>query len=203
MAMHTESMPLNMFMGHDLNALTRNWWLILARGLVSIIFGVLAFIWPGLTLLALTLLYGAYALVDGIICLTAAITGSDKSTSTGWLVLVGILGVAVGVLTFAWPGISAFTLVVLIGAWALMIGIFEIAGAIRLRKEIEDEWLLILSGIISVLFGLAVLFAPGAGALALIWAIGAYAIAAGVLMAGFALRLRRRLASAGDVHASH
>jgi uncharacterized membrane protein HdeD (DUF308 family) len=94
--------------------------------------------------------------------------------------------------------------VVLIGAWALMIGIFEIAGAIRLRKEIEDEWLLILSGIISVLFGLAVLFAPGAGALALIWAIGAYAIAAGVLMAGFALRLRKRLASAGgDVRASH
>jgi len=165
------------------------------RGIVSVIFGVLAFIWPGITVLALTLLYGAYAFLDGALCLTAAVTGSnDKSTSTGWLLFVGILGVAVGVLTFAWPGLSAFTLVTLIGAWALMIGIFEIVGAIRLRKEIEDEWLLILSGAISVLFGLAILLAPGAGALALVWAIGAYAIAAGVLMAGFALRLRRRLA---------
>jgi uncharacterized membrane protein HdeD (DUF308 family) len=192
MAMQTESMPLSMFMGHDLQALARNWWLLLLRGIVSVIFGVMAFFWPGITLLALTLLYGAFAFVDGILCLTAAVTGSDKSTSTGWLVLIGILGVAVGVLTFAWPGISAFALVVLIGAWALMIGIFEIAGAIRLRKEIQDEWWLILSGAISVLFGLAVLFAPGAGALALVWAIGAYAIAAGVLMAGFALRLRQR-----------
>jgi uncharacterized membrane protein HdeD (DUF308 family) len=188
-------MPFPAFLGHDLSVLTRNWWLLLARGIVSVIFGVLAFVWPGITLLALTLLYGAYAFLDGALCLTAAVTGSsDKSTSTGWLLFVGILGVAVGVLTFAWPGLSAFTLVTLIGAWALMIGIFEIVGAIRLRKEIEDEWLLILSGAISVLFGLAILLSPGAGALALVWAIGAYAIAAGVLMAGFALRLRRRLA---------
>ena len=190
-----QSMPFPAFLGHDLSVLTRNWWLLLVRGIVSVIFGVLAFIWPGITVLALTLLYGAYAFLDGALCLTAAVTGSnDKSTSTGWLLFVGILGVAVGVLTFAWPGLSAFTLVTLIGAWALMIGIFEIVGAIRLRKEIEDEWLLILSGAISVLFGLAILFAPGAGALALVWVIGAYAIAAGVLMAGFALRLRRRLA---------
>jgi len=189
------SMPFPAFLGHDLSVLTRNWWLLLVRGIVSVIFGVLAFVWPGITLLALTLLYGAYAFLDGALCLTAAVTGSsDKSTSTGWLLFVGILGVAVGVLTFAWPGLSAFTLVTLIGAWALMIGIFEIVGAIRLRKEIEDEWLLILSGAISVLFGLAILLSPGAGALALVWAIGAYAIAAGVLMAGFALRLRRRLA---------
>ena len=86
------------FLGHDLSVLTRNWWLLLVRGIVSVIFGVLAFVWPGITLLALTLLYGAYAFLDGALCLTAAVTGSnDKSTSTGWLLFVGILGVAVGV----------------------------------------------------------------------------------------------------------
>lgn len=191
MAMQTESMPLSMFMGHDLQALARNWWLLLLRGIVSVIFGVMAFFWPGITLLALTLLYGAFAFVDGVLSLTAAVTGSDKSTSTGWLVLVGILGIAVGVLTFAWPGITAFTLVVLIGAWALMIGIFEIVGAIRLRKEIEGEWLLGLSGSLSILLGIILLLQPAAGALAVVWWIGAFAVIMGLAYIGLALRLRK------------
>ncbi len=173
-----------------LHALARNWWLLLLRGLVSILFGVLAFIWPGITLLSLVIIYGAYALADGIFAIIAAFRGEGGPAPRWWLVLVGLMGIAVGVLTFALPGLTALTLLMLIGAWALVRGIFEIVGAIRLRKEIDNEWMLILSGIISVLFGAYMLLAPGAGALALIWVIGAYAIIAGVLLVALAFKLR-------------
>jgi uncharacterized membrane protein HdeD (DUF308 family) len=161
-----------------LHALARNWWLLLLRGLVSILFGVLAFIWPGITLLSLVIIYGAYALADGIFAIIAAFRGEGGPAPRWWLVLVGLMGIA------------ALTLLMLIGAWALVRGIFEIVGAIRLRKEIDNEWMLILSGIISVLFGAYMLLAPGAGALALIWVIGAYAIIAGVLLVALAFKLR-------------
>jgi uncharacterized membrane protein HdeD (DUF308 family) len=102
----------------------------------AVLFGLLAFIWPGLTLVTLVLLYGAFALVDGVISLIAAFTGSAKPVPTWWLVVVGVLGIAAGIVTFAWPGITAILLVLFIGAWALVHGIFEIIGAIQLRKEI-------------------------------------------------------------------
>lgn len=174
-----------------LHALAKNWWLLLLRGIAAIIFGVLAFIWPGLTLLVLVILYGAYALVDGVLSLAAAVMGRGGPVPTWWLVIVGVLGIAVGILTFVWPGITALVLILFIGAWALVTGIFEIIGAIRLRKEIDDEWMLILSGALSVLFGLGVMILPGAGALALIWVIAIYAIIFGVLMIALALRLRK------------
>src|SRR5262245_31030988 len=155
-----------------LHALAKCWWLLLLRGIAAVLFGLLAFIWPGLTLVTLVLLYGAFALVDGVISLVAAFTGSTKAGSTWWLVVVGLLGIAAGIVTFAWPGITAILLVLFIGAWALVHGIFEIIGAIKLRKEIDNEWMLILGG--AVLFGLIVLIAPGAGALGLIWAIASY-----------------------------
>ena len=113
-----------------------------------------------MTLVTLVLLYGAFALVDGVISLIAAFTGSAKPVPTWWLVVVGLLGIAAGIVTFAWPGITAILLVVFIGAWALVHGIFEIIGAIQLRKEIDNEWMLILGGLLSVVFGLIVLFAP-------------------------------------------
>jgi uncharacterized membrane protein HdeD (DUF308 family) len=174
-----------------LHALAKNWWLLLLRGIAAIIFGVLAFIWPGLTLLVLVILYGAYALVDGVLSLAAAVMGRGGPVPTWWLVVVGLLGIAAGILTFVWPGITALVLILFIGAWALVTGIFEIIGAIRLRKEIDDEWMLILSGVLSVLFGLGVMILPGAGALALIWVIAIYAIIFGVLMIALALRLRK------------
>ena len=174
-----------------LHALAKNWWLLLLRGIAAVIFGVLAFIWPGLTLLVLVILYGAYALVDGVLSLAAAVMGRGGPIPTWWLVVVGLLGIAVGILTFVWPGITALVLILFIGAWALVTGIFEIIGAIRLRKEIDDEWLLILSGILSVLFGLGVMILPGAGALALIWVIAAYAIIFGILTIALSLRLRK------------
>lgn len=174
-----------------LHALAQAWWLVLLRGIAGILFGLLAFIWPGITLLTLIFLYGAYALVDGVIALVAAFTGRVPGAPTWWLVVVGLLGIVAGVITFAWPGVTALVLIVFIGAWAIAHGVFEIIGAIKLRKEIDNEWLLILAGALSILFGLIVLIAPGAGALGLIWAIGAYAIVFGLLLVGFAMRLRR------------
>ncbi len=173
-----------------LHALARNWWLLLLRGIAGILFGLLAFAWPGITLLSLVILYGFYALVDGLFAILAAIKGGNAE-SRWWLILIGILGVAAGLLTFFWTGITALVLTMFIGAWALIHGIFEIVGAIKIRKEIDNEWWLILSGALSVIFGLMVLIMPGAGALALIWVIGAYAIIFGGLLVGFAFRLKK------------
>lgn len=179
--------------------LTRGWWLLLLRGIAGILFGIAAFIWPGLTILALTLLYGAFALTDGILSLGAAFTGGgnkgsdrggDGAIPTWWLALIGLLGIAAGAVAFLWPGLTAFALIVMIGAWAVAIGVLEIIGAIWLRKEIEDEWLLIATGVLSVLFGLAILLRPGLGALALAWAVGAFALLSGLLHVAFAFRLK-------------
>jgi len=173
-----------------LHALAKNWWLLLLRGIAGILFGVLAFIWPGITLLTLIIFYGAYALLDGIFAIAAALRGGDMQ-SRWWLILIGVLGIAAGLLTFLWPGLTALVLTSFIGAWSLIHGIFEIVGAIKIRKEIDNEWWLILSGALSVLFGLALLIMPGAGALALIWIIGIYSIIFGGLLVGFALRLKK------------
>ena len=174
-----------------LRAVARHWWLVLLRGIAAIAFGILAIAWPGVTLLTLIVLYGAYALADGVLSLAAAATDRGGPVPRWWLVVAGLLGIAAGLLTFLWPGVTALVLITFMGAWALVRGIFEIIDAIRLRKQIENEWLLILAGLLSVLFGLAVLVAPGAGAVALVWLIGAYAIAFGILMVALSLRLRR------------
>src|SRR5215475_16161502 len=167
-----------------LHALAKCWWLLLLRGIAGIIFGILAFVWPGITLLTLAILYGAFAFVDGVLSLIAAFTGSAKPVPTWWLVVVGLLGIAAGLLTFLWPGITALVLILFIGGWAIAHGIFEIIGAIQLRKEIDNEWMLILGGALSVLFGVLVLAMPGLGALSLVWAIGAYSIVFGALLVG-------------------
>ena len=181
-----------------LHALAKCWWLLLLRGIAAIIFGVLAFIWPGLTLVTLVLLYGAFALVDGVLSLIAAFSGSAKPVPTWWLIVVGLLGIAAGIVTFLWPGITAILLIYFIGAWALVHGIFEIIGAIQLRKEIDNEWMLILGGVLSVVFGAIVLIAPGAGALALIWVIASYSIVFGITFVALALRLRKHSHPAGS-----
>jgi len=185
---HSEAVPVPR---PTLQALSKCWWLVLLRGIAGIVFGVLAFAWPGLTLLTLVLFYGAYALVDGILALVAAFTGGTKPVPTWWLIVVGLFGIAAGLVTFLWPGITALVLIVFIGAWAIAHGIFEIVGAIKLRKEIDNEWWLILAGVLSVIFGIVVLVAPGAGALGLVWAIGAYSFVFGILLVGLSLRLRK------------
>jgi len=173
-----------------LNALVKNWWLMLLRGIAAIVFGILAFVWPVITLATLVLFYGAFALVDGIFAVIAAIRGGVP-TPRWWLAVVGICGIVAGLLTFLWPGLTALVLLFFIAGWAIAMGVFEIIGAIRLRKEIDNEWMLILSGAISVLFGIVLLARPGAGALAVVWLIGFYAILFGILNIAFALRLRK------------
>ena len=171
-------------------ALAKNWWLLLLRGIAAIIFGVLAFAWPGLTLLTLILFYGAFALVDGVLAIIAAITGGAPAPRW-WLAIVGLLGIAAGLLTFLMPGLSALVLLFFIAGWAIATGVLQIIGAIQLRKEIDNEWLLILGGVISVLFGVGMMLAPGAGALALVWVIGTYAVIIGVVYVALALRLKK------------
>ena len=172
--------------------LGRNWGWIVVRGIAAVIFGVLALVLPGITLAALVLLWGAYALADGILALIAAFRIRDRGKPFWALLVVGILGIAAGILTFIWPGMTAIVLLAFIAAWSLVMGIFQIIAAVRLRKSIENEWLLGLSGLLSIIFGVLMLINPGAGALAVIWVIGAYAILFGVLLIALGLKLRSR-----------
>jgi uncharacterized membrane protein HdeD (DUF308 family) len=173
-----------------LPVLAKYWWLLLLRGIVAIIFGVLAFIWPGVTLLTLILFYGAFALADGVLALAHAIMGGNVG-SRWWLALVGIAGIAAGLVTFLMPGLTALVLLFFIAGWAIALGVFQIIGAIRLRKEIDNEWLIGLSGALSVLFGLVLLFAPGPGILGLIWVIASYAIVFGIMLVMEAFKLKK------------
>ena len=179
--------PLRSLLGRELS---RNWWVLLLRGVAAIIFGVLAFIWPGHSLLALTLLWGAYAVADGVLSLSGAFRGETRWGSRWWLGLVGVAGIIAGVGTFFYPGMTALVLLTFIAVWAIVIGVLEVAGAIRLRKEIRNEWLLILNGLIAIAFGVYLLVRPGQGALTLIWVIGAYAIISGLVSVAFAFRVK-------------
>ena len=175
-----------------LRAMADKWWLVLLRGIAAIIFGVLAFVWPVITLLTLTFLWSAFAVADGILALWGAITGpSGQMGSRVWLAIVGIAGILAGLLAFAWPGVTALVLLLFIAVWAIIIGVMQIWGAIQLRKEIEGEWLLILSGLLSVAFGVLLLVQPGAGALAVVWIIGWYAILAGCIYIALTVRLKK------------
>jgi uncharacterized membrane protein HdeD (DUF308 family) len=170
--------------------LARNWWALAWRGLVAVLFGAMALAWPGPTLTALALLFGAFALLDGTLVLAAATVGRCRGPSWGALLAEGWLGIAAGVLALSWPWLMALALVYVIAGWALVTGTLEIAAAVRLRGEIEGEWLLGLCGGLSILFGLALGLWPGAAAVALAWLIGAYALAFGVLVLALAFRLR-------------
>jgi uncharacterized membrane protein HdeD (DUF308 family) len=167
-----------------------NWWLLALRGLVAVLFGVLAFVWPGATLITLVWLFGAFALVNGLLSLILAAKAPKGYPRIGSLILGGLLGILAGLLTFVMPGITALGLLMLIAAWAIVTGIMEVVAAIRLRKIIANEWLLILAGIASVAFGVILFLQPAAGALALIWLIGAWALIFGILLIVLAFRMR-------------
>ncbi len=173
----------------DLDSLTQNWWAVALRGLAGILFGVITFVSPGISLAALVLLFGAYAFADGVLSIVSAVRrrGADR----WWLlVLQGIAGIGAGVVTLLWPGITALALLFVIAAWALVSGALQIAAAIRLRKVITGEWLLALGGVLSIALGVLLVLFPGPGALALVIWIGAYAFVFGILLLVLGFRLR-------------
>ena len=177
--------------------LSRNWWALALRGLAAILFGILAFAWPGITLFVLVVFFGAYMLVDGIFAIVAAVRAAGEQARWWLLLLEGVLGVGVGLVAFFWPGLTALALLYLIAAWAIVTGIMEIAAAIRLRREMVGEWALILGGALSVLFGVLLVVIPArAGLLSLTWLIGAYAVVFGVLQVILAFRVRNAPSSA-------
>jgi len=173
-----------------LNQLAKNWWVLTLRGVFAILFAMTAFFIPGITLTVLVIFFGAYTLVDGVFAVLASLSGRAEHERWWLLLLEGLTGIAVGVLTFLWPAITEAVLLILIAAWAVATGLVEIIAAIRLRKELESEWLLILSGVVSVVFGVILFTQPGQGALAVIWVIGTYALIFGILLIGLSFRLR-------------
>jgi uncharacterized membrane protein HdeD (DUF308 family) len=173
-----------------LRTLAQNWWALVLRGVCAVLFGVGAFAWPGLTLAVLILLYGAYALVEGVLAVAWALMGRKAGAFPWGVLLAGLAGIAIGIVTFVSPGLTALALLYVIAAWAIVRGVFEIVAAISLRKELDNEWLLALSGLLSVALGVFLIAAPGAGALAVLWWIGGFAIVAGILMIMLGLRLK-------------
>src|SRR5713226_3167172 len=169
--------------------LARHWWVIGLRGLAAILFGVLAFVWPGMTLAVLVLLFGAYALVDGVLTLLAAVRGGVQHRIV--MLVEGVVSVLTGLAAFVWPGLTALVLLYIIAFWAIVTGVLEIVAAIRVRRAISNEFGLVIGGVLSVVFGVVLLIAPGAGALAVIFLIGAYAVVFGIALLGLAWRLRR------------
>jgi uncharacterized membrane protein HdeD (DUF308 family) len=173
----------------DADSLTRNWWAVVLRGVAGILFGLVTFFAPGVSLVALVTVFGAYALIDGVFAIVSAIRhrGADR---WGMLLLEGIAGIAAAAVTFLWPGITAIALLYLIAAWSLFTGIMEVVAAVKLRKVISGEWLLALSGLLSIVFGILLLLFPGPGALAVVLWIGAYAIVFGSILIALGFRLR-------------
>lgn len=172
-----------------LEALVRNRWLFAIRGVLAIIFGVLAFVWPGITLIALVYVFAAYALIDGILTIVWAFRNREV-LDRWWLgLLEGIVDIAAGVIAFLFPTLAALTLLFVIAAWAIITGVLEIATAIRMRREIENEWTMGLAGLASVILGAILVLSPGAGLLGLVWVIGIWAVIFGIAMIALAIRL--------------
>ena len=173
-----------------IESLKRHWWVPVIRGIAAIVFGIIAFVYPGITIATLVLFFGAWVLIDGIFRVVGAIGHRVSDPDWGWQIVIGIVGIIVGLLTFHAPQITALALIIYIAAWALMVGATEIAFAIKLRREIKGEWFLILMGLASVVFAILLLWNPVAGAAAVIWLIAWYAVVLGVLAIFFGFRLR-------------
>lgn len=170
--------------------MSKYWWVALVRGVLAILFGLLALAWPALTFATLVLLFGAWALVSGVTLLVGAFGGREHGPDWWMMLVQGGLGVAVGIMTFFEPGLTEVALLLYIAVWAMATGVIEIVTAVRLRHEIEGEGWMILNGLISVLFAFVLMASPGSGAMALITVIGIFALFVGVLLVGAAFRLR-------------
>jgi uncharacterized membrane protein HdeD (DUF308 family) len=181
--------------------LTANWWALLIRGIAALILGIFALGWPGPTLVVLVLLFGAYAFVDGVFAIVSAVRA--RTGEQAWLlVLEGLAGLAVGVLTYAWPSATALSLYALVAIWAIVTGILEIIAAAHLRRRVQREVLLVFAGVCSIAFGILMVVVPRTGVLALAFLIGVYGILFGVSMIALAFRLHhlRRAARVPPPH---
>jgi uncharacterized membrane protein HdeD (DUF308 family) len=174
-----------------LDRIVSHWWLFLIRGLLALVLGIALLAFPAAGLWTIAILFGAYAFVDGVFALVTAVRMSHADRRWLWLVLEGIVGIAAGICAALWPGIAVITLALLLGAWAIVTGILAIASAFSAREHLPNEWLWVLSGIVSVIFGFAIFWSPAFGLFALLWMVSFYAILAGVIMIGLAFRLRR------------
>jgi uncharacterized membrane protein HdeD (DUF308 family) len=173
-----------------LSEISRNWWLVAFRGALAVIFGVIAFVWPGVTFEALVLLFGAYALVDGVLMVLFGLMAASYHQQWLPLVIGGVIGVGLGIITFVQPATVALALVYVVAFWAIFTGLLEIVAAIRLRDVISAEWLVVISGALSIVFGILVAAQPTAGALTIAYLFGFYALLAGIsqLVLGFRMR---------------
>jgi len=177
-----------------LEGLAENWWLMLLRGVAAIVFGVLTFGWPSASIMVLALVWGAYALADGVFALWAGVVGRTTARSARWwLAVVGVLGIAAGGLALAWPGITAMVLMFFLAGWLFAVGILQVWGAIRIRKEVEGEIWLALSGLLSIGVAILLVARPTTALLATAWAIGAVAILVGISYIALGFRLRRAM----------
>lgn len=174
------------------DSLMQSWWVLALRGAIGILFGVLAFMWPGLTLLVLVSLFAAYALLSGIVSVMGILKNKERDDNRWLLLILGLVSIGAGVIAVIHPALTALVLVLVMGANALISGVLDIVAAIRLRKVIQGEWMLVLSGIVSIAFGVLVFLFPQAGALAMVWLISFYAVFSGALLLGAAFRLRAR-----------
>jgi uncharacterized membrane protein HdeD (DUF308 family) len=163
---------------------------LLIRGIAAVLFGILVLLWPGLTLLALVFLFGSYAIVDGVTGLWHYASAKDRRSV--WQIVGGVISVAAGIIAMVWPGITALALALVIGSWALVLGVSQIAAAFDVRKTVSQWWLWLLTGIVTALFGLLVVVAPGAGILSLLGLVSAFAVVSGALLIASGIELRRR-----------
>ena len=178
--------------------LAKSWWALALRGLVAILFGLAALFWPGLILAVLIVLFGLYALLDGVFAIIAAFRSSGHGMRRPLLLIEGVIGILFGLLALFWPGLTAITLVYIVAFWVILSGIARIVMAVMLRREIENEWSIALSGVLSVILGIVLLFLPGAGLLAYVWLIGILALVVGIALIYYAFRVRGQQRTSGS-----
>lgn len=179
-------------------SLSQNWWLVVLRGMLAILFGVTAIIWPGITLLSLIVLFGVYAIVDGLVAIWTGFSRTKESARWWTFLVEGILNIGAGIAALVWPGLATLVFIYIIASWAVITGVLEIAAAVRLRHEITNEWFLALGGLLSIGLGILLFLQPAAGSLAIIWMIAGYALVFGILLVVLGIRLRNWNASDPD-----
>jgi uncharacterized membrane protein HdeD (DUF308 family) len=184
-----------------LDLLGRNWWALLIRGIIAIAFGMLAFYQPEFTLKVLVTLFAAYLVADGASLLASYVRGDTDTRRSGWSVaIMGILGIVLGIAAFVWPNATALSILALVAIWAILMGIFQVVAAVRLRREIEGELLLAIGGLLSTAFGVYLLINPRDGLVSLVWLVGFWAVLFGITNVVLAFRLRALHHGAADVH---